>query len=193
MQHYTYAHIRNDTGQVFYIGLGSVPHRYKTTSRRNTHWNNIVAKAGGFTAEKLAFWKTRQEAADHEMLLIASFKDMGYKLANISLGGESGAFGSIRSDETKKKMSDSQKGKPRRSGWKHTEEVKKRMSEHSKGRPKSPDAVKKSADAQRGRKRDPLLVEKTAQSHRGRKRSQETKDKMKAAWAAKKLNKLKGN
>lgn len=190
MQHYTYAHIRSDTGQVFYIGLGSVPHRYKTVSRRNTHWNNIVAKAGGFTAEKLAFWKTRQEAADHEMLLIASFKDMGYNLANISLGGESGALGAIRSDETKKKMSDAQKGRPKGYRWKQSEEAKKKISAYFKGRLKSPDAIKKSADAQRGRKRDPLLVEKTAQSHRGKKRSQETKDKMKAAWAMRKSKKL---
>lgn len=189
MQHYTYAHIRNDTGKIFYIGLGSVQHRYKTTAKRNNYWKNIVSKAGGFTAEKLAFWNTRQEAASHEMLLIATFKDMGYELANISLGGESGAFGAIRSAETRKKMSDARKGIPKIFGRTHSEETKAKISAFHKGKPKSPDAVKRSADAHRGKKRDPAIVEKTAQSHRGKKRSQETKDKMKAAWALRKARK----
>lgn len=187
MQHYTYAHIRNDTGKIFYIGLGSVSHRYKTISKRNNYWNNIVAKAGGFTAEKLAFWKTREEAADHEKLLIASFKDMDYELANMSLGGESGAYGVKRSEETKQKMANFHKGKKHRGiGWKHSEETKTKMSVSAKGKPKSPEAIAKSIAAQKGKKRDPLLVEKTASAHRGMKRSQATKDKMKAAWAARK-------
>lgn len=187
MQHYTYAHIRNDTGKIFYIGLGSVSHRYKTKAKRNNYWNNIVDKSGGFTAEKLAFWNTRQEAADHEKLLISCFKDMGYKLANMSLGGESGAYGVKRSDETKLKMSEAQKGKSNCGhGRKHTEETKKKISDANKGKPKSSEAIKKSADAQKGKVRNPELVEKTALAHRGMKRSQETKDKMKAAWVARK-------
>lgn len=172
--HYTYAHIRNDTGKIFYIGLGSNERRYKVSAGRSKYWNNIVAKAGGFTAEKLAFWNTREEAADHEKLLISCFKDMGYKLANISLGGEGGAFG-IKIPENKKRY-----------GWKHSEETKAKMSASSKGKPKSPEAVAKSIAAQKGKKRDPLLVEKTAYAHRGMKRSQTTKDKMKAAWAIRK-------
>lgn len=187
MQHYTYAHIRNDTGKIFYIGLGSVQHRYKTKSKRNNYWNNIVAKAGGFTAEKLSFWETREEAASHEMLLISCFKDMGYELANLSLGGESGAFGAVRSKETRKKMSLSQKGNPKTKGWKHSKETKQLMSNLAKGRKKSPEAIAKYIASQTGKKRNPLLVEKTAEAHRGMKRSQETKDKMKAAWAARKL------
>jgi len=187
MQHYTYAHIRNDTGKIFYIGLASVPHRYKTKTRRNNYWNNIVAKAGGFTAEKLAFWNTRQEAADHEKLLIFCFKDMGYQLANMSEGGEFGAFGVKRSDETKAKMSAAGKGKANRGyGWKHSEETKKKMSEASKGKPKSIESIKKSAETQKGRKRNPVLVELTAQSHRGKKRSEETKQKMRDAWVLRK-------
>lgn len=188
MQHYTYAHVRNDTGKIFYIGLGSVSHRYKTKEKRNNYWNNIVAKCGGFTAEKLAFWETREEAADHEKLLIASFKDMGYSLANMSLGGESGAFGVKRSDETKEKMSIAHKGKkPRGFGWTHSEETKAKMSASAKGKPKSLESIAKSIETQKGRKRNPLLVEKTASAHRGMKRSQETKDKMKAAWANRRL------
>jgi len=186
MQHYTYAHIRNDTGKIFYIGLGSTPHRYKTKSKRNNYWNNIVAKAGGFTAEKLAFWETRQEAADHEKLLIAAFTDMGYKLANISLSGESGAYGVKRSKEQRLKMSETSKKIPKRFGWKHSEETRQKMSLASKGKSKSPEAVAKSIIAQKGKKRDPVLVELTAKSHRGKKRSQETKNKMKAAWIIRK-------
>ena len=191
MQHYTYAHIRNDTGKIFYISLGSVSHRYKTKEKRNNYWNNIVAGCNGFSAIKLAFWETRQEAADHEKLLIASFKDMGYKLANMSLGGESGAFGVKRSNETKEKMSIDQKGKLNRGrGWTHSEETKAKMSASAKGKKKSPESIAKSAATQKGKKRNPLLVEMTASSHRGMKRSQETKEKMKAAWMRRKYKDL---
>lgn len=189
MQHYTYAHIRKDTGKIFYIGLGSVSHRYKTKTKRNIYWNNIVEKAGGFEAIKLAFWNTREEAAAHEILLIASFKDMGYKLANLSLGGESGAFGVKRSNETKLKLSEAQKKRPKIFGKKHTEETKQKIRLAHLGKKKNPEAVAKSNAAQKGKKRDPILVEKTASAHRGMKRSEETKAKMRAAWVARKTKK----
>lgn len=38
-----------------------------------------------------------------------------------------------KSDETRKRMSDAQKGKPRRKGWHQTEEVKRKVSEANKG------------------------------------------------------------
>jgi hypothetical protein len=66
--------------------------RFSDASHRNQHWKNVVAKHGGFNTEILAHWDTEREAFDHEILLIACFLDMGYKLANKSLGGE-GASG----------------------------------------------------------------------------------------------------
>jgi hypothetical protein len=99
---YTYAHINKDTNKIFYIGKG-FENRYKSTDRRNSYWHNIVNKHN-FNAEILAYWNTEKEALDHEMLLISCFKDMGYKLANMTDGGE-GTSGYKHSDETKLKMS----------------------------------------------------------------------------------------
>ena len=99
---YTYAHINKDTNKIFYIGKG-FENRYKSTDRRNNYWHNIVNKHD-FNAEILAYWDTEKEALDHEMLLISCFKDMGYKLANMTDGGE-GTSGYKHSDETKLKMS----------------------------------------------------------------------------------------
>ena len=111
MKFYTYCHTRNDNGKIFYIGLGSGNRRYKSITNRNKHWHNIVNKAG-FSHEILAFWKNREEAASHEIVLISSFRDMGYELANKSSGGELSALGMKHSSESRKKISLALKGKP---------------------------------------------------------------------------------
>ena len=51
------------------------------------HWNGIVNKYG-FEPKILAYWATEKEAFEHEKVLIACFKDMGYVLANKTDGGE---------------------------------------------------------------------------------------------------------
>ena len=42
---YVYEHVRNDTGQVFYVGKGSGRRAYYS-SGRNKHWHRIVNKHG---------------------------------------------------------------------------------------------------------------------------------------------------
>ena len=121
---YTYAHINPNTNKIFYIGKGKKS-RYLATARRNQHWQNIVNKYG-FKAEILAFWKTSEEALEHEKLLIASFNDMGYVLANKTTGGENCQM----SEEAKKKIGLSQLGKKR------SEEARKKMSIAAKNRAK---------------------------------------------------------
>jgi hypothetical protein len=119
---YTYAHINKVTNKIFYIGKGS-KNRYKSIYRRSKHWNSIVEKYG-FTAEILANWNTEKEAFEHEKVLIACFKDLGYVLANKTDGGEGTASDKIRqsalkrpkrvlSEETKKKIGLAQLGKKR--------------------------------------------------------------------------------
>jgi len=100
MNFYTYIHTKPD-GTPFYIGKGSGPKRHKSKCGRNTYWKNIVAKYG-YEATILAYWETEKEAHNHEELLISCFKDMGYKLANLTNGGE-GTTGFKWSDEQKKK------------------------------------------------------------------------------------------
>jgi hypothetical protein len=108
MEHYTYIHQTSDTGRIFYIGKGKEDRAFVKRGR-NQYWHNIVNKHG-YTAEILAYWNSDAEAIDHEKLLIASFRDMGYKLANITDGGE-GLSGHKHSLESRKKMSEALKGK----------------------------------------------------------------------------------
>lgn len=145
--HYTYCHTRNDTGQVFYIGKG-VKYRANATKSRNKYWKNIVEKYG-YSIEILSYWKSEKEALDHEVLLISCFKDMGYKLANLTNGGE-GTTGWNPSVETRQKMSISRKNlsqelreklsiaaqgeKNAFFGKNHSEETKKKMSIAAKNR-----------------------------------------------------------
>jgi hypothetical protein len=121
---YTYCHTRNDTNKIFYIGKG-IKYRVNSFAGRNKYWKNIV-NTHGYKFKILAYWKTEKEALDHEILLISCFKDMGYKLANMSNGGEAGAFGVKRSEETKKKLSEIKLGK------KHSKETKQKISNAAK-------------------------------------------------------------
>lgn len=106
---YTYAHYK-PTGGIFYIGKGVNGRAYEM-GRRNVHWKRVVAKYGNPHVEILANWNTEIEAFDHEKLLIASFRDMGVKLVNITDGGE-GTSGSKHSEETKARMSEIAKQRP---------------------------------------------------------------------------------
>lgn len=106
---YTYAHYKPD-GELFYIGKGNGNRAYNTRySQRNIYWKRIVEKYGKPTVKILANWNTEEEAFGHEKLLISCFRDMGYKLANITSGGD-GVCGIKWSEESKKKLSNSKKG-----------------------------------------------------------------------------------
>jgi hypothetical protein len=141
---YTYAHY-TPAGRLFYIGKGQRKRAWDK-KRRNNYWQNIVSKHGDPVE-----WKTEKEAFDHEKFLILCFKEMQFKLANMTDGGD-GASGVVVSNETRIKMSianSSRKrtkeecknislgllGKPRPNGRKpKTEEHKARISAALTGR-----------------------------------------------------------
>jgi hypothetical protein len=109
MKFYTYAHYKPD-GELFYIGKGNGNRAYNTRySQRNIYWKRVVEKYGKPTVKILANWNTEEEAFDHEKLLISCFRDMGYKLANITSGGD-GVCGIKWSEESRKKLSNSKMG-----------------------------------------------------------------------------------
>ena len=164
---YTYAHINPTTNKIFYIGKGK-SYRATQTGKRNQHWKNIVNKHG-FIAKILAYWKTEQEALDHEKLLILCFKDMGYKLANKADGGASN------------------------SGWKHSEEYKQFMKTVNKGKVASAETKEKLRIA--ALKRPKRVVseaqkEKTRAALIGRKFSQESIEKMRISKKARDAREL---
>lgn len=109
---YVYSHTRVDTGNIFYIGIGS-DKRYSRAfvkKGRNPYWNNIT-KNTEYTVTILLDGLTWEEACKEEVLLIQRLgrKNDGGILSNITEGGE--GFKSNHSQKTKDQIRDFYKGK----------------------------------------------------------------------------------
>jgi hypothetical protein len=110
-----YIHYRPN-GSPFYVGKavaynGWRPHRARMFSERNPIHKKIVAKYG---AENIGVavieLPSELEAISAEIEHIARFRAEGHFLANLTEGGE-GMSGYMPSDETRKKWSESRKGR----------------------------------------------------------------------------------
>ncbi len=150
---YTYAFLREDRTP-YYIGKG-IGGRIYSTNRR------IKPPKDKSRTIYLKQNLTEEQAFKHEIYMIAVFgrKDLGTGiLINRTDGGE-GSSGAIRSEETKKKMSEAHKDpseETRRKlsdagkGKTASEETRKRMSEASKN--PSEETRRKISEASKGRK-----------------------------------------
>lgn len=142
-----YKHIRNDTKEVFYIGIGSTAKRAFCKKSRNPYWHHVVNKAG-YSVEILFEDLGWEEACAKERQLIKEYgrKDLGLgNLVNQTDGGE-GVTGLTHSEELKARI------RARRTGVIASEETRKRMSEAVKGRPKSEEWKKKMSELKKGKK-----------------------------------------
>jgi hypothetical protein len=83
--YYTYAHYTADTNELFYIGKGK-NYRHQKGQGRNRLWTNIARKHGWYS-RILAEWPCEEQAYQHEEVLIACFRGMGVRLANLHDGG----------------------------------------------------------------------------------------------------------
>jgi hypothetical protein len=119
----TYIHRQATTGKVFYVGMGSY-HRMTNKSMRSKEWHEMAKD--GRTFEIVANWDTKQEAYDHEKLLIACFRDMGHPIINKTSGGAGND--AIRSDELRQCFSQKMRGNNYRLGHLHDENTKHKMS-----------------------------------------------------------------
>ena len=90
---YTYVHMRNDDGSIFYVGKGS-GHRAWLKRQRNRLWSAITNKHG-HTVHICGIFDTEEEALNHEVMLIDLHTRNGAKLANIRPGGTGGRVGKI--------------------------------------------------------------------------------------------------
>jgi hypothetical protein len=124
-KHYTYLHRKASSGEVFYIGKGSRMRAWDF-SRRNPKWKSIHAKHGA-TVEICGQWNTEQEAMEHEAFLVLCMRDMGFNLANLADGG-SGPTGYRFTDEQKARLAQA------KAGYKHSEETKRKIGESQKGK-----------------------------------------------------------
>jgi hypothetical protein len=166
---YTYAYLREDKTP-YYIGKGKGNRLYKKGSR---------VFAPPKDKSRIIFLKqnlTEEEAFKHEIYMIDVFgrKDLGTGILYNRTDGGDGVSGAIRSDETRKrmseakigenhpmygktlseetkiKMSEAQKGNTKRLGKTHSEETIKKMSEAHKGKTPSEETRRKLSEAKKG-------------------------------------------
>lgn len=111
-KYYLYRHVRLDTNQVFYVGIGTKGRRRKykraeCTKHRNPFWKRIVSKTK-YEIEILFHSDDRTFILEKEKEFIALYgrNNLGKgTLANLTDGGD-GNFGVIISDERRKQISE---------------------------------------------------------------------------------------
>lgn len=203
---YVYIGEHRETGQC-YIGFrcaNTVPAEQDLGTCYFTSSETVKPIFHEFDWHIVGEYDSKEDAIDQETQLIREFIKNGLLLNKHA----SGRFYNSKphSEETKRKMSEAQKGKPRQE---ITAETRAKISATHKGRKRSPEHQAKLNNSHRGRKlseetkakisekvkgkpRPPELVRQIALSNTGKKRSEETKAKIaqtnKETWA-KKLNK----
>lgn len=106
--HCLYRHLK-PCGEVFYIGIGRDFKRTYNKYNRTKFWNKVVSKYG-YEVQILKSDLTKEEACELEKMLISWYGrlDLGTgTLVNMTDGGD----GTLnKSEETRNKISESQKG-----------------------------------------------------------------------------------
>lgn len=104
---YLYLHIRNDTQEIFYVGIG-VGKSYKRAfdkSNRNKFWQNITSKVDytvRIVYDKLSWEKARQR--EIKLIKLLGRRDLKTgPLVNLTEGGD-GSYRRIVSAETREKI-----------------------------------------------------------------------------------------
>jgi hypothetical protein len=126
---YTYAYLREDKTP-YYIGKGTGDRIYSTNRRNNPPKDK----------SRIIFLKqnlTEEEAFRHEIYMIAVFgrKDLETGILRNKTYGGDGASGAIKSEKTRKKLSEANKGKNNPNyGKSLSEETRKKLSEANKGK-----------------------------------------------------------
>ncbi len=188
---YVYKHIRLDTNQVFYVGIGSKRRptdyqRANRTSRRNKFWTAIVNKCGHRVEIVLdnISWDVAQ-AKERE--LIATYGRRNIKtgsLVNLTDGGE-GCVGMILTEEHKSKIGAANKGIPRTAeqkeinrlahiGKKTSEETKQKLRLSASGRRHSEESIALMRRVQTGKKYSNESKAKMSIAKIGKRQSAET-------------------
>lgn len=162
-KYYLYTHFRPDTQEIFYIGIGTKNKqdlKYNSYTRafnkirRNNYWKNIVKLNPNYKVEIILESDDYEYIKEEEIRLIFIYgrKDLQKgNLCNMTNGGE-GQINRIWSEESRKKLSLSKKGK--KLSKETIERIKKHLfgnKSHS-GRIFSKEHRKNLSDAGKGRK-----------------------------------------
>lgn len=156
-------------------------------SRRNSRkWIWSLKKIGLVPAMRVVE-TCPGDGCEEEIRHIREAREQGWKLTNMTMGGE-GVLGWKCPDYLREKMSRDRKGKPMspaakishaaamarlRGHIKHDPESVRRRADKLRGRPMHPAVLAAVIAANRGRKQDPEVVKRRADMLRGRKRSPE--------------------
>ena len=152
-----YRHVRLDTNEVFYIGIGCGKRPNEKTNR-NKWWYNITYKTE-YRVDILFDDLSWVEACKKEIEFITLYgrRDLGLgTLVNMTDGGD-GTFGYKHTNETKVTMSNNRKGKSLSEETKLkmrkplSEETKLKMSQSRKGRTFSEEHKLKLSEAKKGK------------------------------------------
>ena len=169
--YYTYAYLREDKTP-YYIGKGTGDRIYST---------NRKGLKPPKDKSRIIFLKknlTEEEAFKHEIYMVAVFgrKDLGTGILHNKTDGGEGASGVVKSDETRKKLSEAGKGKT------HSEETRIKLSDANKGKNNpnygksaSEETRKKLSERQKGEKNH--NYGKTHSEERKRKMSEYSKNR----------------
>jgi group I intron endonuclease len=161
--------IENIINHKVYIGQAAdISDRWKAHKEllnRGVHHNNHLQAAWNKYGEEKFTHSTIQECNINELdeleqKWIESYKESN-GVYNQTLGGQ-GTRGRIVSSETRKKISDAQRGKPRQS---HSEETRRKISISNKGKkrkPFTPEQIARMSQSHKGQKGTPLTKEHKA-------------------------------
>lgn len=124
---------------------------------------------------------TWDEACQKEIDLISRLRSEGFKLLNMTNGGD-GSMGKKDSEETRRKKSESLKGRM------VSDETKKKISEANKGSKRSDESKKKMSDAKKGKTLSIEHIDKIRNKLTGRVCSPETAKKISDSQRGRKLS-----
>jgi hypothetical protein len=148
----TYVHRKPD-GAPFYVGKGRVARATNVgASRRNEHYLRIVEKYGASNIRVEVFAVGDEAAAFAlEHALIAKFRSEGWKLANVTDGGEGVAGFRLSADSMARKISACR-------GYKHTSETRAKISAGHMGKFVSEVTRQKISASMKGMQRHPAFL-----------------------------------
>lgn len=162
-----------------------------SSTRNHTYvarWVKGIVDAGlRVLAVPVAVANSKTELDALEVAWIAYYLSCGVRLVNLAPGGGGQGKGHVVTAETRKKISDAQRGVPKPL---HTEQWKRDQSAQKKGiNTNTPEHMQRLAEMKRGVPRSQEVRDKISKAQTGRvrgPRSQETKDKLSAAHRGRK-------
>ena len=181
--------ITNNINNKFYYGV------HKGTNSENYMGSGVALRKAqkkygleNFSKEILLWFNTIDEAFEYEAVIINEEMVNNPQCYNVAVGGKGGGGNCIPSEETRQKMSKSQRNRPPAS-----EETRKKLSEAMKGKKRSEETKRKISEKLKGRVISDEHREKL-KNNRGRlgmKHSEESKIKISETMKGRKKPKVK--